>query len=96
MVPEQVLKVWSLHFLDFLINNTVCLLIFELIWLWINLEPTLGVAVAVKGIYRSMWKLKVGKAELLQVGMYFFFLIHLFAWETLLLKKLEIKETKTT
>ena len=34
------------------------------------------------------------KAELLQVGI--FFLIHLFAWEILLLKKLEIEETKTT
>ena len=34
------------------------------------------------------------KAELLQVGI--FFLIHLFAWEILLLKKLEIKETKPT
>ena len=34
------------------------------------------------------------KAELLQVGI--FFLIHLFAGEILLLKKLEIEETKTT
>ena len=34
------------------------------------------------------------KAELLQVGI--FFLIHLFAWDILLLKKLEIEETKTT
>ena len=34
------------------------------------------------------------KAELLQVGI--FFLIHLFAREILLLKKLEIEETKTT
>ena len=34
------------------------------------------------------------KAELLQVGI--FFLIHLFAWEILLLKKLEIEGTKTT
>ena len=33
------------------------------------------------------------KAELLQVDI--FFLIHLFAWEILLLKKLEIEETKT-
>ena len=35
------------------------------------------------------------KTELLQVGI-FFFLIHLFAWEISLLKKLEIEETKTT
>ena len=34
------------------------------------------------------------KAELLQVGI--FFLIHLFAQKNLLLKKLEIEETKTT
>ena len=34
------------------------------------------------------------KAELLQVGI--FFLIHLFAREILLLKKLENEETKTT
>ena len=34
------------------------------------------------------------KAELLQVGI--FFLIHLFTQEVLLLKKLEIKKTKTT
>ena len=34
------------------------------------------------------------KAELLQVGI--FFLIHLCAWEILLLKKLEMEETKTT
>ena len=34
------------------------------------------------------------KAELLKVGI--FFLIHLFAREILLLKKLEIEETKTT
>ena len=33
------------------------------------------------------------KAELLQVGI--FFLVHLFAREILLLKKLEIEETKT-
>ena len=33
------------------------------------------------------------KAELLQVGI--FFLIHLFAWDILLLKKLEIEETTT-
>ena len=33
------------------------------------------------------------KTELLQVGI--FYLIHLFAWEILLLKKLEIEETKT-
>jgi hypothetical protein len=36
-------------------------------------------------------KLTVTKAELLQVGI--FFLIHLFASEILLLKKLEIEET---
>ena len=36
----------------------------------------------------------VAKAELLQVGI--FFIIHLFALEILLLKKLEIEETKTT
>ena len=32
-------------------------------WFWLvhpNLDPTLGVARGVKGIYRSMWKLKVG------------------------------------
>ena len=34
------------------------------------------------------------KAELLQVGI--FFLIHLFAWEVLLVKMLEIEKTKTT
>ena len=34
------------------------------------------------------------KAELLQEGI--FFLIYLFVWEILLLKKLEIEETKTT
>ena len=34
------------------------------------------------------------KAEFLQVGI--FFLIHLFAWDILLEKKLEIEETKTT
>jgi hypothetical protein len=34
------------------------------------------------------------KAKLLQVGI--FFLIHLFAREILLLKKLEIEETKNT
>ena len=34
------------------------------------------------------------KSELLQVGI--FFLIHLFAWTILLLKKLEIEETNTT
>ena len=34
------------------------------------------------------------KAELLQVGI--FFLIHLFAWEILLIKKLEIEKTKPT
>ena len=34
------------------------------------------------------------RAELLHVGI--FFLIHLFAWEILLLKKLEIEETKNT
>ena len=39
----------------------------------------------------NTWK---AEAELLQVGI--FFLIHLFAWEILLLKKLEIEETKTT
>ena len=33
------------------------------------------------------------KAKLLQVGI--IFLIHLFAWEILLIKKLEIKEIKT-
>ena len=38
--------------------------------------------------------LKSSKAELLQVGI--FFLIHLFAREILLIKKLEIEETKTT
>ena len=36
----------------------------------------------------------VSKAKLLQVGIFFF--IHLFAREILLIKKLEIKETKTT
>jgi hypothetical protein len=38
--------------------------------------------------------LKQHKAELLQVGISF--LIHLFEWEILLLKELEIEETKTT
>ena len=37
---------------------------------------------------------KIGKAELLQVGI--FFLIHLFAREILLLKKLKIEKTKPT
>ena len=37
---------------------------------------------------------RVTKAELLQAGI--FFLIHLFAWEILLVKKLEIEETKTS
>ena len=39
-------------------------------------------------------KMGADKAELLQVGI--FFLIQLFAWEILLLKKLKIEETKTT
>ena len=39
-------------------------------------------------------KWNLSKAELLQVGI--FFLIHLFAWEILLLKKLEIEDNKTT
>ena len=38
------------------------------------------------------WTIGCSKAELLQLGI--FFLIHLFAWEVLLIKKLEIKETK--
>ena len=41
-----------------------------------------------------MYVLQEHKAELLQVGI--FFLVHLFAWEILLVKKLEIEETKTT
>ena len=39
-------------------------------------------------------KIMMTKAELLQVGI--LFLIHLFAQEVLLIKKLEIEETKTT
>ena len=40
-------------------------------------------------------KVNNSKAELLQVGI--FFLIHLFAWEILLIKKkLAMEETKTT
>ena len=39
-------------------------------------------------------RMYASKAELLQVGI--FFIIHLFAREILLLKKLEIEETNTT
>ena len=47
-----------------------------------------------------IWTIKIEnnwdvcKAELLQVG--FFSLIHLFAWEIVLIEKLEIEETKTS
>ena len=44
--------------------------------------------------YGFFYKLCLTNTELLQVGI--FFLIHLFAWEILLLKKLEIEETKNT
>ena len=46
------------------------------------------------GKSRQATNIIITKAELLQVGI--FFLIHLFAWEILLLKKLEIEKTKTT
>ena len=47
--------------------------------------------------FLAVWAEKTeeeAKAELLQVGI--FFLIHLFVWDFLLLKKLVIEETKTT
>ena len=54
-----------------------------------NLENEINV-VLFRYLYQIM---QVFKAELLQVGIFFF--VYLFAWEILQLKKLKIEETKT-
>ena len=45
-------------------------------------------------IYNYLWLKLLPKAELLQEGI--FFLIHLFARDVLVMKKLEIEKTKPT
>ena len=47
-------------------------------------------------MYLKFVRFRYIKAELLQVDIFFSSSIYIFAWEILLLKKLDIEESKTT